>query len=632
MEAEQEALSKVLVRLDKLRNITDTSFVDDLVKRRSKTKDLEVQRFLTLKILKEYQRLEQNFPGVDDLYPVIKDKEGFEIGNLVYNGQNIGRFSLSLEDLNRNTLIIGSTGHGKTSLILKILDEISKSGIRYLVFDMKNDYPSLSLAGDSVYISKNNLRINPLEPPKNTFDNDWAVHFSDVFSDSFSLLVGSRDYLLENVINLLSSWDKDFPPALKDLLAYLKDYGRRNDYFKVVYGRINSLIISSNVFDCNNGISLEKLKDKNIVISMENFGTVESHFLVSFILSYFYYSALNDHRDGSFKRMFVIDDAHSILDVNQEKDYARGIPVLHSIIAKIRELGFGFIFSDQQISSVISSAIQNTNTKFIGKVNLLQDLPKIFPAGYNIASEIEKLGKGEFILLNEAISPFCVFKADYLGLNSEITPNLVKIKEKIDLPFLSYFKAEETNRKEGEFLKEVDKNPAFNLNMHYSSLSNTMDRKKFDEIKHNLLKEGTLSEISILMEEGKTHKFLFVSKTSEKLGKLNLKCFDEDSFFKLVMKEFVGGRLRNKKIRYREEDSGFLISGLIKTYIFIEQNTENLLKILETSFDRVFFIVKDGIKEEDILADIIKKGKTNSFINMKNLKIMHFSDFLSALQ
>ena len=116
MEAEQEVLGKILQGLDKLRTRVDTSFIEGLIARLSKTADKEMQRFLILKIIQEYERLEQLFPNLDASYPLIKVKEGIEVGNLLYKGQPISRFSLSVEDLNRNVLVIGSTGHGKTSL------------------------------------------------------------------------------------------------------------------------------------------------------------------------------------------------------------------------------------------------------------------------------------------------------------------------------------------------------------------------------------------------------------------------------------------------------------------------------------------------------------------------------------
>ena len=376
----EETIEGMVEKLRFLREITDTSKIDNLILRLSKTKEPEMQAFLLSKITSEFQRLEEMFPVSDPSFPLIKRREaGIEIGNLIYKDQNIGRFSLSTEDLNRNMLIVGSTGHGKTSLIYNILRKASEKGIKYLVFDMKKDYKALGLKEDTVYIDASELRINPLEAPMNTNEKEWAVHFADIFSDSFSLLIGSRDYLLENTINLFSSWNSNYPPRLSDLLLYITLNGKKNDYFKVIEGRLKSLISSSSMFDCNLGISFDNLKEKNIVIGIENVGTAEQYFLVSFILSSFYYSNLGLNVNNKFKRLVVIDDAHTILDVNREKDYAKGIPVIHSIIAKIRELGFGFIFSDQQLSSVLSSAIQNTNTKFIGRINLYSDLYKILP-------------------------------------------------------------------------------------------------------------------------------------------------------------------------------------------------------------------------------------------------------------
>ena len=631
METEEELLTKLNEKLAILRGLTDTSFLEKLVTRLGKTKDKEVQGFLLSKIRLEYQRLEANFPAIDPSFPVIKSKEGIlNVGEILYNGQVISRFSLSLEDINRNMLIIGSTGHGKTSFIYKILSEADKQGLKYLVFDLKKDYAALALSENTIYIDFNDLRVNPLEPPEGMTDKEWAVHFADIFSDSFSLLIGSRDYLLEHTVGLFSTWNKDYPPSLQDLLSYIIIKGKRNDYFKVLEGRLKSLVSSSSLFDCNYGISFHNLKDKNIILGIENFGISEQHFLVSFTLSLFYYANLGRNENKNFKRLIVIDDAHSILDVNQEKDYAKGIPVLHSIIAKIRELGFGFIFSDQQVSSIISSAIQNTNTKFIGRVNLLSDIYKLFPPDYKITEEIAKLNKGEFILLNEAVIPSCVFRADNYNPDKNVNPSLLELKRSFDKKFLQFFKADEMPFNAQEFIKEVSSNPFFNLTMHKSQLSGIMAQEEFNGIKKEFMERGILSEIELLMQNGKTYKFLFLNKDNIKklnINAINLRTFDRPSFLKYILKNLIGNYLRSKNITYEDDENGFLIKGLMKIYIFLDQNTANLVRILETSFDKVIFVTQDSVDEGDVLSDIIKHGNMNSTLNIKNLKVVHFSEF-----
>ncbi|MEM0143697.1 MAG: DUF87 domain-containing protein, partial [Candidatus Parvarchaeum sp.] len=502
----------MLEKLRFLREITDTHNIDNLIIRLNKTKDVEIQGFLLSKIKSEFQKLEAAFPISDPSFPLIRQKEGLEVGNLIYKEQNIGRFSLSLDDLNRNILIIGSTGHGKTSLIHSILKKSAEKGINYLVFDIKKDYKSLGLNSDSIYIDSSDLRINPLEAPINTKEMEWAVHFADIFSDSFSLLIGSRDYLLENTINLFSSWDKDYPPRLEDLLVHITLNGRKNDYFKVIEGRLKSLIYSSSLFDCNLGISFENMKGKNIIIGIENVGLAEQYFLVSLILSSFYYSNLESGHDNRFNRIIVIDDAHSILDANKEKDYAKGIPLLHSIIAKIRELGFGFIFSDQQISSLLSSAIQNTNTKFIGKVNLYSDLYRILPGNTETAFDyISKLKKSEFLVFNDAIYPFCLFQADKIAGDKPTDKSIFAVKREIDKQFFKFFKVDSMSIKDEAFLKEISSNYFLNLTLHLQNLSTVMNKEEFDSIKNKFLNNKIISQVSLDFPSGKTSKFLFIN-------------------------------------------------------------------------------------------------------------------------
>ncbi len=626
----EETIEGMVEKLRFLREITDTSKIDNLILRLSKTKEPEMQAFLLSKITSEFQRLEEMFPVSDPSFPLIKRREaGIEIGNLIYKDQNIGRFSLSTEDLNRNMLIVGSTGHGKTSLIYNILRKASEKGIKYLVFDMKKDYKALGLKEDTVYIDASELRINPLEAPMNTNEKEWAVHFADIFSDSFSLLIGSRDYLLENTINLFSSWNSNYPPRLSDLLLYITLNGKKNDYFKVIEGRLKSLISSSSMFDCNLGISFDNLKEKNIVIGIENVGTAEQYFLVSFILSSFYYSNLGLNVNNQFKRLVVIDDAHTILDVNREKDYAKGIPVIHSIIAKIRELGFGFIFSDQQLSSVLSSAIQNTNTKFIGRINLYSDLYKILPVNSDITMDyISKLKKSQFLVFNENISPFCLFEADKIAIDKAIDPSLFAVKREVDEEFYSFFKADNMSVKEEAFLNEVNTNYFLNLTLHIQNLSKIMDKEEFDSIKNKLLKSKTISQVSLDFPSGKTSKFLFINKdNSEKIKIRDFNPLTEEEFFNNLFKYLVSSQLKASKVNFEEYEEGFLIKGLLKKYILVDYNIKSLKRILETKFDSVIFLVKDDLSEQDVLAELIRESDEKSLLNIKALKIVHYKDF-----
>ncbi len=619
----------MLEKLRFLREITDTNKIDNLILRLSKTKEPEMQAFLLSKITSEFQRLVEMFPISDPSFPLVKRKEaGLEIGNLIYKDQNIGRFSLSVEDLNRNLLIVGSTGHGKTSLIYNILRRASEKGIKYLVFDMKKDYNALGLKKDTVYIDAKDLKINPLEAPINTNEKEWAVHFADIFSDSFSLLIGSRDYLLENTINLFSSWNSNYPPRLSDLLLYITLNGKKNDYFKVIEGRLKSLVSSSSMFDCNLGISFENLKDKNIVVGIENVGTAEQYFLVSFILSSFYYSNLG-LRKNQFKRLVVIDDAHTVLDANKEKDYAKGIPVIHSIIAKIRELGFGFIFSDQQLSSVLSSAIQNTNTKFIGRINLYSDLYKILPGNSDVIMDyISKLKKSQFLVFNENVSPFCLFEADKIAIDKATDPSLFAVKREVDKEFYTFFKADSMSLKEEAFLNEVNSNYFLNLTLHMQNLSNVMNKEEFDSIKNKLLKSKAISQVSLDFSTGKTSKFLFINKDNgEKLKIKDLNPLTEEEFFKNLFKYFVSNQLKTSKVNFEEYEEGFLIKGLLKKYILVDYNIKSLKRILETKFDSVIFLVKDNLSEQDVLAELIRESDEKSLLNIKALKIVHYKDF-----
>lgn len=426
MELETDKLAaSVLERVEKYGKFTDVSDVKKILERYFRTYEFRTKAFLMSRAMHKLRNIQRRFPMIDfsENPPEITElSAGVRVGDIMMGDKPYVGLNLSKDDLNKNVLVIASVGYGKTSLIYNILSGLKKEGVTYLVFDLKRDYASLALEENTVYLDNGNMMINPLDPPPGVSKREWAAHVADAISHSFALLMGSRDFLLDSLIRFYEILPKDRTPSLPDFLVYLESAKVKNRYIAVIKGRIKSLLSSTDVFS-GYDTSLYELDNRNVVMSIDGLGLAEQSFLVSMVLFYIYHMNVNDpeKRKGLYK-VIAIDDSHTILDVNKEKDYAMGIPLLHHVISKMRELGVGFLFADQQASSLISSAIQNSNTKFIGRLNLTQDFKLLFGESYGkeLEEKVHKLAPGEFVMLSPKIRPSCTVRVDRVRIEKNV--------------------------------------------------------------------------------------------------------------------------------------------------------------------------------------------------------------------
>ncbi len=633
-----QIINSILEALQKFERVTDVSSTYALLDRYLKTTNFGMQVFLLTQLLKRINKLKLEFP-IAELFtrgdiPSFDDDPSaeFPIGDLILSSSIAKRYSISREDLNRSILISGSTGHGKTSLIFNILNKIRGAGINYLIFDMKRDYTSLLVYENTIYLDESTLKINPLEPPPNVSQVEWARHFADIFSNSFSLMIGSRDFLLDAILSFYREKTNEKPNSLGEFLNFLERSQVRSDYNRVTSGRIRSLLSSSEVFDCTVGVPISAWDNSNVIVSMDRLGLPEQNFIISFLLSYIFYMNINNpSRRGNLSKVVVIDDAHTVLDINKEKDYAMGVPILHSIISKIRELGVGFIFSDQQISSLMSSVIQNTNIKFIGRSNLTNDIERVIVdrTDQNLIQSIPKLNKGEFILMSGNVSPYALFKADRVRINKHLDSYITELKRLYNSDALKYTKSAKEIDDESLLLEEIIRNPFYDVESHFKKLSDKIDKERFKFSYSKLLSTGRISEVSIDVNGDRKSKFPYINKETNP-STINLSNPSYKSRFeKGLLEHLVKQELDLIGIQYEADGFGILLHGLRRAYIMFNANSRDLARILETRFNSVLDIVCDSEDKSLIISNLFKDSSIKSIANFSTLKVYHFVEFKS---
>ncbi|AKH98654.1 putative ATP-binding protein (plasmid) [Halanaeroarchaeum sulfurireducens] len=100
---------------------------------------------------------------------------------------------------------MGKSGAGKTTLFYNIMDQLS---VPFWSFDLKQDYRHLLHdRPDLLVLPWSAFKFNPLQPPDGVQPRRWAQVFGEIFGHATSLLSGSKNYLMQQVIKLHQLYD-----------------------------------------------------------------------------------------------------------------------------------------------------------------------------------------------------------------------------------------------------------------------------------------------------------------------------------------------------------------------------------------------------------------------------------------
>jgi DNA helicase HerA-like ATPase len=166
------------------------------------------------------------------------------IGNIMQGDRELHPFSVNPETINKHMAIFGATGSGKTSLLANILRQLSKAKIDWLAIDFKRDLRGF-VKEDAWVLRWDQLRINPLQPPKGVTPEIWMTIVPDIFAHCFYWFSPSENYMLEFLSQLYGKLDGK-SPTIRELYDFIIKRDERNrkraEYFAVVTNRLASML------------------------------------------------------------------------------------------------------------------------------------------------------------------------------------------------------------------------------------------------------------------------------------------------------------------------------------------------------------------------------------------------------
>lgn len=379
----------------------------------------------------------------------------FPVGKIVHMGRidDIEETRLSLNKLNAHVFATGATGAGKTTAIGDILYRLKDNNIPFTVIEpAKGEYGEIwgKMPGIEVFSTTpfryRMLKINPFVFEKNVHILNHMERLISVFSTAWPLYA-AQPAILRDCVRMAyvrCGWDitnsiclrkeKTFPTFV-DVLNELPDAIKRSKFVGEAKGtyegalqtRLSMLTegIFKEMFCSRRNVSDDELFDRNVIIDLSRLGSQETLALAMGMLLI----RLYEHRTGNgkaqgLKHVTVLEEAHNILKKTQDGPQGEDVPtigaksveVLTKCITELRFTGEGFIIADQSPGAVDSTAIKNTSTKIVMRLQDREDQKTIGSAlalSVEQMDELSKLDNGVGVVFQEGWVEPVLTKFDY---------------------------------------------------------------------------------------------------------------------------------------------------------------------------------------------------------------------------
>ncbi|MDT0160660.1 helicase HerA domain-containing protein [Bacillus sp. AG4(2022)] len=332
-----------------------------------------------------------------------KQMHAIELGDVYHMGETEqSPVQLDINSLAMHTFVTGSTGSGKSNTIYRMLDELMKENIKFLVLEpAKGEYKNVFGGYQNVNVFGTNIRqtkllkINPFYFPENIHVLEHIERLIEIFNACWPMYAAMPAVLKEAVeevyrrcgwqLETSMNFNRDAHyPTMKQLVEVLpkviekSGYSEevKSNYIGALVTRIKSLTtgLLSSVF-VEDEIDNSLLFDENCIIDLSLIGSAETKSLVMGII----FMRLQEHRMAlakvmniPLKHVTVLEEAHHLLrrtsDIQSSESVnlqGKSVEMITNSIAEMRTYGEGFIIVDQSPNLLDPSAIRNTNTKII---------------------------------------------------------------------------------------------------------------------------------------------------------------------------------------------------------------------------------------------------------------------------
>ena len=365
---------------------------------------------------------------------------------ILKSSSNEDTIGISLNDLSKHMLVVGTPGSGKTTFSVGMLDRLWKEHhIPFLVIEpAKNEYRALvqSIPDLQVFTPGKNFIspfvYNPFVPPKNVKLETYKSTLKTAFAAGVSMTT-PLDKIFEEAINncysdfrWLDTYTTDNKGKIFNITDFIKCFqqtfdeigytGDAKNIGRAGVVRLNSLV---NLFDNYYSIPIEDLLSKPTIIELAAIENAEQKSLIIalLLLSILSYVNANYIGEGGLKNVILLEEAHVLLDSNSSSVQGEANPssiaqgLIKRMLAEIRSYGVGLVIADQSPRKVGTDVVALTDMKVIFRLVEAADKQIIADSSNMSDAMIQRMSKlkpGEaFLFFNKLDEPEEVITPDY---------------------------------------------------------------------------------------------------------------------------------------------------------------------------------------------------------------------------
>ena len=377
-----------------------------------------------------------------------------EIGTLKSSSRG-DKIGISLKDLAKHMLVVGTPGSGKTTFSVSLLDRLWKDHhIPFLVIEpAKNEYRALvqSIPDLQVFTPGKNFIspfvYNPFVPPKNVKLETYKSTLKTAFAAGVSMTT-PLDKIFEEAINNCYSdfrWQDTYTSDDKGRIFNITDFvkcfqetfdaigytGDAKNIGRAGVVRLNSLV---NLFDNYYSIPIEDLLSKPTIIELAAIENSDQKALIIslLLLSILAYVNSNYVGEGGLRNVILLEEAHVLLDADTNAGQGDANPsaiaqgLVKRMLAEIRSYGVGIVIADQSPRKVSTDVVALTDIKLAFRLVEATDKQILADSANMDEVQVKRLAKlkpGEaFFFFNKLEEPEEIKTEDYrLQNNISIT-------------------------------------------------------------------------------------------------------------------------------------------------------------------------------------------------------------------
>lgn len=368
-----------------------------------------------------------------------------EFGKLKSSSRN-DSIGLTLKDLAKHMLVVGTPGSGKTTFSVALLDRLWKEHkIPFLVIEpAKNEYRALVQSMPELQVftpGKNFISpfvFNPFIPPKNVKLETYKSTLKTAFAAGVSMS-SPLDKIFEDTINNCYSdfrWldtytidDKgqrfnitDFIKCFQETFDEIGYTGDARNIGRAGIVRLKSLV---NLFDNYFSIPIEDMLTKPTIIELAAIENSDQKALIIalLLLSILAYVNANYVGEGGLRNFILLEEAHVLLDTSSGGGEGAANPaaiaqgLVKRMLAEIRSYGVGLAIADQSPRKVGIDIVALTDIKVAFRLVEGQDKQILADSTSMSDTQVARLAKlkpGEaFLFFNRLDEPEEIITPNY---------------------------------------------------------------------------------------------------------------------------------------------------------------------------------------------------------------------------